>query len=120
MTMVHPARSAGIKCHTAIIKGQFQGVIEPTTPTGLRRIDSIFLQLVNPQAPMDGEIDYVDRANPQPGDYYYVRVTQLDGTPCVVLSNLGRRRAGKISRRRERANCRTPQGIRSKIVYTGN
>ncbi len=44
-----------------------------------RHQDSIFLQLVNPDAPMDGEIDYVDRANLQPGDYYYVRVTQLDG-----------------------------------------
>lgn len=44
-----------------------------------RYVDTIFLQLVNPQAPMDGEFDYVDRANPQPGDYYYVRVTQLDG-----------------------------------------
>ena len=44
-----------------------------------RHVDSIFLQLVNPAAPMDGELDYVDRSNPQPGDYYYVRVTQLDG-----------------------------------------
>lgn len=44
-----------------------------------RHVDSIFLQLVNPQAPMDGELDYIDRADPQPGDYYYVRLTQLDG-----------------------------------------
>ena len=44
-----------------------------------RHVDSIFIQLVNPQAPMDGELDYVDRANPQPGDYYYIRLTQLDG-----------------------------------------
>ncbi len=44
-----------------------------------RHVDSIFVQLVDPQAPMDGEFDYVDRGNPQPGDYYYVRLTQLDG-----------------------------------------
>jgi hypothetical protein len=44
-----------------------------------RHVDSIFIQLVNPQAPMDGEIDFVDRGTLQPGDYYYVRVTQLDG-----------------------------------------
>ncbi len=44
-----------------------------------RHVDSIFLQLVDPRAPMDGEFDYVDRSNPQPGDYYYVRLTQLDG-----------------------------------------
>ncbi len=41
--------------------------------------DSIFVQLVNPEAPMDGEIDYADRGNLKPGDYYYVRITQLDG-----------------------------------------
>ncbi len=44
-----------------------------------RHIDSIFIQLVNPQAPMDGELDFVDRGNLQPGDYYYIRLTQLDG-----------------------------------------
>ena len=44
-----------------------------------RHVDSIFLQVVNPQAPMDGEFDYLDKANLQPGDYYYIRLTQLDG-----------------------------------------
>ena len=44
-----------------------------------RHVDSIFLQLVNPRAAMDGELDYVDRSDPKPGDYYYVRLTQLDG-----------------------------------------
>ncbi|MBZ5608978.1 MAG: DUF3604 domain-containing protein [Acidobacteriia bacterium] len=44
-----------------------------------RHVDSIFVQLVDPRAPMDGEFDYVDRSNPQPGDYYYLRLTQLDG-----------------------------------------
>jgi hypothetical protein len=39
----------------------------------------IFIQLVNPQAPMDGELDYIDLGNRQPGDYYYIRLTQLDG-----------------------------------------
>ena len=28
---------------------------------------------------MDGELDFVDRGNLQPGDYYYIRLTQLDG-----------------------------------------
>ena len=35
-TTVQPTRSAGMMCHTAISSGQFQGVIEPTTPSGLR------------------------------------------------------------------------------------
>jgi hypothetical protein len=37
MTTVHPTRKAGITCQVAMSSGQFQGVIEPTTPTGLRR-----------------------------------------------------------------------------------
>ena len=36
ITTVLPARSAGITCQIAIISGQFHGVIEPTTPSGLR------------------------------------------------------------------------------------
>jgi hypothetical protein len=42
-------------------------------------VDSVFIQLIDPNAPRDGEISLVDRANPRPGDYYYVRVTQLNG-----------------------------------------
>ncbi len=34
---VFPMRSAGIMCQIAIINGQFQGVIDPTTPIALRR-----------------------------------------------------------------------------------
>ena len=36
MTTVQPTRMAGITCHVAMSMGQFQGVIDPTTPTGLR------------------------------------------------------------------------------------
>jgi len=35
-TMVHPAANAGANFHAAIIKGKFQGMIWPTTPTGSR------------------------------------------------------------------------------------
>ena len=38
ITTVQPTLIAGITCHTAIISGQFHGVIDATTPTGLRRI----------------------------------------------------------------------------------
>ena len=37
MTTVQPTRMAGMMCQTAIISGQFHGVIDATTPTGLRR-----------------------------------------------------------------------------------
>ena len=36
MTAVLPVRRAGVMCQTAIISGQFQGVMEATTPRGLR------------------------------------------------------------------------------------
>ena len=39
MTTVQPTRIAGITCQVAMSSGQFQGVMEPTTPTGLRRQD---------------------------------------------------------------------------------
>lgn len=44
-----------------------------------RHTDMISAQLVNRNAPLDGELDYADRSNPERGDYYYLRVTQLDG-----------------------------------------
>jgi hypothetical protein len=44
-----------------------------------RHIDTVTLQLADAQAPRDGTIDYQDRTKPDQGDYYYVRVTQLNG-----------------------------------------
>ena len=38
ITTVQPTRTAGMMCHTAINIGQFQGVMDATTPTGLRRM----------------------------------------------------------------------------------
>lgn len=34
--------------------------------------------LVNPEGPMDAQLDYEDREPLKPGDYYYVRMEQLD------------------------------------------
>jgi hypothetical protein len=55
-----------------------QGIVTKELPVD-RHIDWISAQLVNRAAPLDGELDYRDTGNPQPGDYYYLRVTQLDG-----------------------------------------
>ena len=35
-------------------------------------------ELVNGEGPMDFDFDYEDRAQPKPGDYYYLRMEQLD------------------------------------------
>ncbi|MBX9602455.1 MAG: DUF3604 domain-containing protein [Bryobacteraceae bacterium] len=44
-----------------------------------RHADKITVQLVNPEAPLDGSFEYVDRSSPRPGDYYYLRVIQVNG-----------------------------------------
>jgi len=44
-----------------------------------RHIDTVTLQIADPQAPRDGTVDFEDRTPPRQGDYYYVRVTQLNG-----------------------------------------
>jgi hypothetical protein len=44
-----------------------------------KHADAITLQLADPDAPRDGELDFVDRTPPGQGDYYYMRVTQLNG-----------------------------------------
>ena len=55
-----------------------QGLLVRQSPVD-RHVDSVFIQLVDPNAPRDGEITFVDRSEPRQGDYYYVRVTQLNG-----------------------------------------
>ena len=42
--------------------------------------DRVSVQLVSASPALDQQFTYVDRDNPQPGDYYYVRVQQLDGS----------------------------------------
>lgn len=42
-------------------------------------LDSIQLQVIDPNAAMDRELTFTDLQGVAPGDYYYVRVTQLDG-----------------------------------------
>ena len=41
--------------------------------------DALSLQLVPSTGSYDQEFVYTDRDNPLPGDYYYLRVRQIDG-----------------------------------------
>jgi hypothetical protein len=41
--------------------------------------DRIAIQVIDPAAPLDRSFEYTDLTAIAPGDYYYVRVTQLDG-----------------------------------------
>ena len=44
-----------------------------------RFTDSITLKRMRPDAPLEYDFEFVDRDSPQPGDYYFVRVQQIDG-----------------------------------------
>jgi hypothetical protein len=44
-----------------------------------QHVDTIRVQVVNPDAPLDQSITFTDMEAPKSGDYYYVRVTQIDG-----------------------------------------
>ena len=45
----------------------------------LEHTDRLTLQVVQPESPLDQEFEYSDMEPTAAGDYYYVRVTQLDG-----------------------------------------
>jgi hypothetical protein len=45
MTTVLPVRMPGTMCQIAMISGKFQGVIEPTTPSGSRFMMTFFSSL---------------------------------------------------------------------------
>jgi hypothetical protein len=44
-----------------------------------RHTDRVALQVIDGSAPLDQSFEYIDLTDIRPGDYYYVRVTQLDG-----------------------------------------
>ncbi len=41
--------------------------------------DAVSIQVFDPANSLDQEFEYVDLADPGEGDYYYLRVTQIDG-----------------------------------------
>jgi hypothetical protein len=43
-------------------------------------IDTVDAQLIPPDAALDQDFSYTDTASAQPGDYYYLRVRQVDGS----------------------------------------
>ncbi len=55
-----------------------QGVLTKDLPVG-RHIDTITMQLINPDGPMDEQLSFVDNGEKVDGDYYYIRVKQLNG-----------------------------------------
>ena len=66
---------AGIELRLA---GLRDNRLEREVPFG-EHIDRLTLQVVEPDSPLDRDFEYRDMGPAAPGDYYYVRVTQLDG-----------------------------------------
>ena len=54
------------------------GLLVKDVPVG-RDPDTISIQLVGDNRPLDYDFDFVDMGEMERGDYYYVRVKQLDG-----------------------------------------
>ena len=52
--------------------------VEHVLPVG-RHLDRLSLQVIDADAALDREFDFVDLGPVAAGDYYYFRVTQLDG-----------------------------------------
>jgi hypothetical protein len=44
-----------------------------------KNVDRVTVEIVDRDAAMDREFEYTDTSEMKPGDYYYVRVTQIDG-----------------------------------------
>ncbi len=54
------------------------GELTRTIPAG-RYEDTVALRWIDPKGALDQPISYTDTESPADGDYYYLRVTQLDG-----------------------------------------
>ncbi len=46
---------------------------------GKRIVDAVSLKLFDPEDSYDQEFEYVDLSEHTPGDYFYIRATQIDG-----------------------------------------
>ena len=55
-----------------------KGLLIEQVPVG-NDIDTITLQLLGNDRPLDYDLEFVDTDEPGRGDYYYVRVEQLNG-----------------------------------------
>ena len=54
------------------------GPVTHALPAG-RYTDRVSARVVNPQSPLDRTFDFSDSVDPFDGDYYYLRIKQLDG-----------------------------------------
>jgi hypothetical protein len=76
--LVRPLKDLAAVEATLAFDRMADGRMEHDLPVDVHT-DRISLQTVNPEAPLDRELEWSDLGKLEPGDYVYVRVTQLDG-----------------------------------------
>ena len=106
---------------TLTLDGLEKGRLEHEMPPVGEHVDRVSLQVVNPDAPLDQKLQYTDLDAKGDGDYYYVRVTQLDGarawsSPFWVGGKSGRGRPTRplssLFRRERRGRHRSLRKLR--------
>ena len=77
-TPVRPTRKVAAKNFEVALSELNDGFARKDLSDTVDR-DTVTLELIGPNQPMEAEIEFADTGEMQHGDYYYVRVDQLDG-----------------------------------------
>ena len=75
---VRPVRDIPAKEFDIALSELFEGFTRKDPSDSIDQ-DAVTLELIGGEMPMEAEIEYSDAGEMRPGDYYYVRVDQLDG-----------------------------------------
>ncbi len=75
---VRPARDIPAKGFEIVLRELSEGFVRKDLSASVDR-DAVTLELIGGEMPMEAEIEYSDTGEMRHGDYYYVRVDQLDG-----------------------------------------
>jgi hypothetical protein len=76
---VLPAESFSVRLGDASAAPVVHRLAGSTEPAGWTEPDTVTVELVDLEAPLDQTLEWSDLGAAAPGDYYYVRVTQIDG-----------------------------------------
>ena len=77
-TPVRPTRVVAAKKFEVALSDLTDGFTRKDLSDTVDR-DTVTLELIGPDRPLEAEIDFADTGEMRHGDYYYVRVDQLDG-----------------------------------------
>ncbi len=81
---VRPLRGVAARQFEIALHELSEGFAREDLSEGMDR-DSVTLEVIGGELPMESEIDFLDTGALCPGDYYYVRIDQLDGARAYSL-----------------------------------